>query len=80
MLNISFCLLSLTPESVRWLMVKGRTEDAKAIFRRMARVNKTSMPVGELQAPDDDDRLGDVCDLFSSRQMVKKTLLSWYCW
>ncbi|RMX49476.1 hypothetical protein pdam_00017630 [Pocillopora damicornis] len=68
----------LTPESVRWLMVKGRTEDAKAIFRRMARVNKTSMPVGELQSPDDDDRLGDVCDLFSSRQMVKKTLLSWF--
>ena len=70
----------MTPESVRWLMVKGKIEEAKEIFRKMAKVNKTTMPDEELKMPDDDQRLGDVRDLFVTRKMVQKTLLSWYCW
>lgn len=70
----------MTPESVRWLMIRGKIEEAKEIFRKMAKVNKRTMPDGELQVPDDDDRLGDVRDLFATRKMVQKTLLSWYCW
>lgn len=70
----------LTPESVRWLMIKGKTEEAKDVFRKMAKVNKTIMPEVDLKPPEDDQRLGDVRDLFATRKMVKKTLLSWYCW
>ncbi|KAL9979757.1 hypothetical protein ACROYT_G017467 [Oculina patagonica] len=70
----------LTPESVRWLMVRGKVEEAKEIFRKMARVNKRSMPDEDLQVPQNDDRLGDVRDLFATRKMAKTTLLSWYCW
>ena len=61
-------------------MVKGKIEEAKEIFRKMAKVNKTTMPDEELKMPDDDQRLGDVRDLFVTRKMVQKTLLSWYCW
>ena len=72
--------VSLTPESVRWLMLKGKVEEAKAIFRKMAKVNKRIMPDEELQVPDDSDRLGDARDLFRTRKMAQTTLLSWYCW
>lgn len=70
----------LTPESVRWLMVKGKNAEALNVFRKMAKVNKTVMPDEDLIPPDDDQRLGDVCDLFATRKMVQKTVLSWYCW
>ena len=74
-------MFSLTPESVRWLMVKGKIEQAKDIFRRMASVNQKTMPKDlELTLPDDDQRLGDVRDLFSTRKMVQKAILSWYTW
>lgn len=70
----------LTPESVRWLMLKGKTKEAKNVFKRMAKVNKTIMPEDDLQLPDDDQSLGDVRELFATRGMVKKTLMSWYIW
>lgn len=75
-----FVFYSLTPESVRWLMVKGKTAEALNVFRKMAKVNKTVMPDEDLIPTDDDQRLGDVCDLFATRKMVQKTILSWYCW
>lgn len=71
---------SLTPESVRWLMIKGKTEQAKEIFRKIAKVNKMPMSDMDLKPPEDDQRLGDVRELFATRKMVQKTLLSWYCW
>ena len=61
-------------------MVKGKIEEAKQVFRRMAKVNKRTMPDEDLKLPDDDQRLGDVRDLFATRSMVQKTVLSWYCW
>lgn len=61
-------------------MVKGKIEEAKEIFRKMAKVNKRTMPDEELQVPEDNDRLGDARDLFGTRKMVQTTLLSWYCW
>lgn len=70
----------LTPESVRWLMIKGKTEEAKEIFRKIAKVNKMPMSDMDLKPPEDDQRLGDVRELFATRKMVQKTLLSWYCW
>lgn len=61
-------------------MVRGKVEEAKDIFRKMAKVNKRTMPDEELQVPEDNDRLGDVRDLFATRKMTQTTLLSWYCW
>ena len=61
-------------------MLKGKIEEAKAIFRKMAKVNKSTIPDEELQVPDDSDRLGDARDLFRTRKMTQTTLLSWYCW
>ncbi len=41
-------LLPLLPESPRYLQVKGRTHEAEAVLRRIARVCGASMPAGQL--------------------------------
>ena len=71
---------SFTPESVRWLMIKGKMGEAVNVFKRMARVNKTIMPQEELKLPNDDQKLGDARELFATRKMTQKTLMSWYSW
>lgn len=69
-----------TPESVRWLMIKGKMGEAVNVFKRMARVNKTIMPQEDLKLPNDDQKLGDARELFATRKMTQKTLMSWYSW
>ncbi len=41
-------LVPLLPESPRYLLVKGRTEQAKAVLGRIAHVCRTSLPDGHL--------------------------------
>ena len=54
--------------------------EAVNVFKRMARVNKTIMPQEDLKLPNDDQKLGDARELFATRKMTQKTLMSWYCW
>ena len=70
---------SITHESVRWLLKKGRVSEAKEILSKVARINGTEMPKEELELPKE-ERLGDFRDLFSSLKMVHKTLGSWFLW
>lgn len=71
--------LSLTPESVRWFLVKGKTEKAEQILYKVAKFNKKPIPQEPLQDCEK-QRLGDLRDLFKTRAMTHKTLISWYCW
>ena len=54
--------------------------EAVNVFKRMARVNKTIMPQEDLKLPNDDQKLGDARELFATRKMTQKTLMSWYSW
>ena len=54
--------------------------EAVNVFKRMARVNKTIMPQEDLKLPKDDQKLGDARELFATRKMTQKTLMSWYSW
>lgn len=69
----------LTPESVRWFLVKGKTEKAEQILYKVAKFNKKPIPQEPLQDCEK-QRLGDLRDLFKTRAMTHKTLISWYCW
>ncbi|KAM7440832.1 hypothetical protein ABFA07_010066 [Porites harrisoni] len=67
------------PESVRWLLKKGRQSEARTILAKVARLNKKEMPAVELKMPKE-ETLGDLRDLFSSRKMAHRTLVSWLIW
>lgn len=73
---------SFIPESVRWLLKKGRETDAREVLSKVARLNGKTMPDAALQLPNDEkmERLGDFRDLFSSPKMIHKTLASWLMW
>ena len=46
--SICILLFRLLPESPRWLIVKGRNEEANRILHQFAKVNKTAYPAEEL--------------------------------
>lgn len=72
-------LLSITPESVRWLLKKGRVSEAKRSLAKVAKVNGKEMPDEPLALPKQEN-LGDFRDLFSSPNMIHRTLGSWFIW
>lgn len=72
-----------SPESLRWLLVKGKMEKAEKLYRKIARVNGKELPMEELEIDtrtDEKTRLGDFRDLFKSRSLTMTTLISWFCW
>ncbi|XP_020605192.1 organic cation transporter protein-like [Orbicella faveolata] len=71
--------LFFSPESVRWYLVNGRTERAEKVLQKVAKFNKKPIPQESLQNYEK-QRLGDLRDLFKSRSMTHRTLVSWYCW
>lgn len=55
--------------------------EAEVIFKRIAQVNGKEMPKEPIQLePEEKIRMGDLRDLFSSKKMAHKALLSWYLW
>ena len=75
----SLLLLSITPESVRWLLKKGRVSEAKRRLAKVAKINGKEMPDEPLALPKQ-EKLGDFRDLFSSPNMIHRTLGSWFIW
>ena len=73
---------SLTPESLRWLLVKGKMKEAEKLYRKIARVNGKELPEEELEIDTviDAKRLGDFRDLFKTKVLTKTTLISCFCW
>lgn len=75
--------LRFTPESLRWLIVKGKNDEALKLCNKVAKLNGKQISDGEMKLEVDEkdsQRLGDVRDLFGSLQMAKKTLIVLYCW
>ncbi|KAK3728558.1 hypothetical protein QZH41_011636 [Actinostola sp. cb2023] len=74
-----------TPESLRWLLTKGKLGEAKKALTNVARVNRRQFTDKDMdslvtEGPEKRERLGDVRDLFASRAMTHRTLVSWYGW
>ena len=80
---MTFCFLtslhSITPESVRWLLKKGREAEARETLSKVAKINRKQMPEESLALPKQ-EKLGEFRDLFASMKMVHKTLGSWFIW
>ena len=78
-----FYSLRFTPESSRYLLLKGKVTETEQILRRIAATNKKTYPEEPLVDPNADGKLqdlGDVRDLFRTKKMLHRTLVSWYAW
>ncbi|XP_068716130.1 organic cation transporter protein-like isoform X2 [Montipora capricornis] len=81
---ILFVFWIVVPESVRWLLTHEKTEEAEKVLKKVAKVNKKEMPDEGLGLPEDQRcgqrREAGFMDLFGTRSMTKKTLISWISW
>ncbi len=69
----------LAPESARWLLQRGRNDEAKRVLEKMARVNGVDLPAGFIEAIEADEdesetEHGGFSDLFRSFNTRLKTL------
>jgi len=72
-----------SPESLRWLLVKGKMEEAEELYRKISRINGQELPEKSLEIDSIEvtqTRLGNFRDLFKTRTLAKTTLISWLCW
>ena len=80
---LSFFVFSrYIPESIRWLRVKGRTEDVKSIINRMARTNKKKLDELEIKEfqQEKSHGLSYLLDLFRPRKLAVQSLIHGYAW
>lgn len=71
------------PESSRYLLLKGKLSETEEILREIAATNKKKYPEEPLYNPCADGKvqqIGDIRDLFRTKKMVHRTLVSWYAW
>jgi MFS family permease len=73
------------PESPRWLLAMGRTNEVMTILQKAANYNGRELPVNidKQLLPNENDTETEsvnVMDLFKTRQMRKKTLLLFVIW
>ena len=75
--------LRYVPESTRYLLLKGNIKETESILRNIAATNKKEYPEEPLYNPSAEGKvqqLGDVRDLFRTKKMCHRTLISWYAW
>ncbi|NXN46505.1 S22AD protein, partial [Rhinoptilus africanus] len=77
-----FFYIWVMPESARWLVTKGRLEEAKKVLQKAASVNKRSIPPGLLEQlkPETQTKPGSVLDLFRKKHLRKVTLIMSCTW
>ncbi|XP_063180405.1 solute carrier family 22 member 13-like isoform X1 [Chroicocephalus ridibundus] len=77
-----FFYIWVIPESARWLVTKGRIEEAKKVLQKAASINKRTIPPGLLEQlkPETKTKPGSVLDLFRKKQLRKVTLIMSCTW
>ncbi|KAK7071333.1 hypothetical protein SK128_003957 [Halocaridina rubra] len=76
----------IIPESSRWLITKGRTEEARVILEQAAKVNKKEvteelmLQALEMSKSGKDGGKGNVLDLFRYPNLRRKTLNLFFNW
>ena len=89
--SLVFALLlaipGLLPESPRWLLVKGRREEAELVIEKARRVNRmeeekveVAEPAESGQEKSEEANPGSVVDLFRLPALRRSTLIMYYLW
>ncbi|CAH1793800.1 unnamed protein product [Owenia fusiformis] len=78
------------PESPRWLIARGRYQEAEDICRRIAKINKVACPkdftlkdevmIKQENSNEKNENKVSVFDLFRTPNMRKRTLVIWVQW
>ena len=68
------------PESVRWLRVNDKLEEAEDILQNIAKVNGRPKPSVKLSKAEKDTKYGTYADLFRTWPICKATLVQCYAW
>ncbi|NWU10639.1 S22AD protein, partial [Cephalopterus ornatus] len=79
---VFFFFITVLPESARWLVTKGRMEEAKKLLQKAAATNKHSLPAGLLEQlkPEKQTKSGSLLDLFRKKHLRKVTLIMSCAW
>ncbi|KAM6276850.1 solute carrier family 22 member 13-like isoform 3-T3 [Spheniscus humboldti] len=77
-----FFYIWVLPESARWLVTKGRIEEAKKVLQKAASINKCTIPPGLLEQlkPETQTKSGSTLDLFRKKHLQKVTLIMSCAW
>lgn len=82
-------IIRLVPESIRWLAVKGRLDEAEAVVERVASLNGHTKPSNTRQrlqkVADEEEKAGrghhyTYLDVYRGRRMVFTTLILNFIW
>ena len=75
-------LFRFIPESVRWLNLRGRQEEAMKILRRIAKFNKKEIPseITLKSQTGEGKTSGNFVDLLKPLYMAKQTSVQFYAW
>ncbi|XP_061210794.1 solute carrier family 22 member 13-like [Neopsephotus bourkii] len=77
-----FFYIWVLPESARWLVIKGRIEEAKKVLQKAASINKRTLPQELLEQlkPETQPKPGSTLDLFREKHLRKVTLIMVCTW
>ncbi|OWK58495.1 Solute carrier family 22 member 13, partial [Lonchura striata] len=79
---VFFFCIGVLPESARWLVTKGRIEEAKKVLQKAAATNKRSLPPELLEQlkPEKEVKSGSFLDLFRKKHMRNMTSIMLFAW
>lgn len=70
----------VVPESIRWLRVSSKIEEAELILRKVAKTNKIPFPNSKILPPEKNVKSGSLADLFRPKSMLISTFLQNSIW
>ena len=80
---ILLTLIKFVPESVRWLQLHGKTDDAIDIFRNIAVRNKKRIPANVRLLPISEESLklkSNLCYIFRTRRRIFSFVIQGFSW
>ncbi|XP_078521381.1 solute carrier family 22 member 13-like isoform X2 [Lissotriton helveticus] len=79
---LCFVYIWILPESPRWLLTQGKSQDAKNLLQKAAKINKRKIPEELLEQLSEGTKTasGNMLDLFKKPRLRKITIITCFLW